>query len=377
MKKQTAVLIMTIVIVLALFIMGRTFFTVPKETEPAPSETSVSPEAMEKSQKQIFAMDTIMSLTAYGENGQKAIEIAESEIYTLQNLLDPQVEDSAIAQVNRNAGTETEIPEIVAKMIQTAKTVNEQSSGALDITVLPIVELWGFLDLDEKEDSEFHAPDPEDIEAALPRLCFDRLQLKENNGVHTVLLPETGAITLGAVAKGCTAQTVLDIMKENGVTSGIVSLGGNVQTLGLKPDGSTWKVAITDPNDPSTYLALLNIGEAAVVTSGTYQRYFTDADTGKTYHHIIDPSTGYPAENGLLSVTIITKDGTLADSLSTAMFVLGIDGATDYWKSYGDKSGQEFDMILINKANEVFITPGIRDTFSLTNTAYNLSFIEP
>ena len=113
----------------------------------------------------------------------------------------------------------------------------------------------------------------------------------------------------------------MDIFKENGITSGLVNLGGNVQALGTKTDGSNWRVAVQSPDDTEDYLGVLSIRDKAVITSGGYERYFEQ--DGVTYHHIIDPKTGYPAENGLVSVTIVSSDGTLADGLSTLLFIMG------------------------------------------------------
>ena len=145
-------------------------------------------------------------------------------------------------------------------------------------------------------------------------------------------------------------------MAAAGVTSGIISLGGNVQTLGVKPDGSNWNVAIQDPENSSDYVGIISVGETAVVTSGGYQRYFIQ--NGVTYQHIIDPSTGRPAESDLLSVTIVCSDGTMADALSTALYVLGESGAKNYYETYGD-----FEMILVTDDGRTIVSGGLTDNF--------------
>ena len=154
------------------------------------------------------------------------------------------------------------------------------------------------------------------------------------------------------------------------MTSGIISLGGNVQTLGLKPDGTEWKVAVQDPANTSSYLGVVSVGETAVVTSGGYQRYFTDS-RGTTYQHIINPTSGYPVTNTLQSVTIICSDGTMADSLSTAMYVLGESRAISYWRTYGG-----FEMILVTKDSQIICTKVLIEEFTLTNENYGLKFVE-
>ena len=164
------------------------------------------------------------------------------------------------------------------------------------------------------------------------------------------------------MAKGCAAENAIDSMRQAGVESGIISLGGNVQTLGLKPDGSLWKVAIQDPEDPNGYVGVIGVGETAVVTSGPYQRNFTLK--GTVYHHIINPATGYPSGSALRSVTIICEDGTMADCLSTAMFVLGESKALNYWRTYGG-----FEMILITNDDRIVCTKGLLEDFTLSPEA--------
>ena len=166
-------------------------------------------------------------------------------------------------------------------------------------------------------------------------------------------------------------------MRAAGVTSGIISLGGNVQTLGLRPDGTQWRVGIEDPNRPgSGYVGVLNVGETAVVTSGSYQRKFTDITTGNTYHHILKPQSGYPVSNNLVSATIICKDGTMADCLSTAMFVLGEVQSLNYWRTYGKTDGGGFDMVLITKDNRIICTKGLIEDFTPVNEDYTISYSE-
>lgn len=319
-----------------------------------------------ESQSEVFAMDTIMSLTAYGKNRDAGLAAAEGVIRSMDTMLDPELETSVCYAINNAGGADVSIPGQVARMLDTAATVYKRSGGALDLSIYPLVKLWGFVD------GKYYVPSDEEIAASLKRLCFDKMILTSfpSSGSYTVSLPAGAEISFGAVAKGCTASYAIDAMRNAGVTSGIVSLGGNVQTLGLKPDGSMWTVAVTDPNSPSNWLGVVNIGEAAVVTSGTYQRNFTSLK-GQFYHHLLKPTTGYPATNTLRSVTIICEDGTMADCLSTAMFVLGESQALNYWRTYGG-----FDMILITDDNRVICTSGLIERFTLSNKNYTLSYTE-
>ena len=159
-------------------------------------------------------------------------------------------------------------------------------------------------------------------------------------------------IDLGGIAKGFTSSRVMEVFKEHGVKHGLVSLGGNVQALGSKENGKPWRVAIQNPESEMDYLGVLEVDDKCVITSGGYERFFEQE--GVRYHHIIDPRTGYPADSGIISATIISKDGTLADGLSTSLFIMGKDQAEKYWRSKADK----FDYILEDKDGRLYVTEG-------------------
>ena len=165
-------------------------------------------------------------------------------------------------------------------------------------------------------------------------------------------------IDLGSVAKGYAGQLVAQMLRDNGVQSALLDLGGNVQTVGSKPDGSPWKIGIKDPQGEEVMMVLY-IKDQAVVTSGGYERYFEQ--DGQTYWHIMDPFTGRPADNGLISVTIVGDEGVVCDGLSTALFVMGLEKAADLWAQSGD-----FEAVFVTASGEVYITEGLRDRFALT-----------
>ena len=169
-------------------------------------------------------------------------------------------------------------------------------------------------------------------------------------------------IDLGGIAKGYTSARIRDIFKKNGIESGLVNLGGNVQALGTKTDGNNWRVAVQSPDDTEDYLGVLSIRDKAVITSGGYERYFEQ--DGVTYHHIIDPKTGYPAESGLSSVTIVSDDGTLADGLSTALFIMGKDKAESFWRAHSDK----FEAVLVTDDGTIYVTEGLKGSFTTERT---------
>ena len=308
-----------------------------------------------KLQKEIYAMDTIMTLTAYGKQADAGLNAAESVILAMDVMLDPELSTSTVYAINHAGGRATTVSAQVAKMLTTAKIVYDQSGGALDLSLYPLIKRWGFVD------QKYYKPTEAEVLEDLSRLCFDKISLTSfpATGSYSLIIPEYGELSFGAVAKGCASENAIDAMRQVGVKSGIISLGGNVQTLGLKPDGSLWKVAIQDPENPDGYVGIITVGETAVVTSGPYQRNFVIK--GVTYHHILNPATGHPSGSSLRSVTILCEDGTMADCLSTAMFVLGETKALNYWRQYGG-----FEMILITTDDRIVCTKGLLEDFTLS-----------
>ena len=301
--------------------------------------------------RDIFAMDTYMTVTAYGERAKEAADAAEAEIRRLEALLSVGDSGSEVYQINHNGSGR--LSEDTAALFKVSGQVYNDTDGAYDITVYPLMKLWGFT-------GDVQAvPSAEDIAAAVADSGFSKLTYVD--GILT--LGKNQGIDFGAIAKGYTGDRIMDIFRQYGVESGIVSLGGNVQCHGTKPDGSLWRCGITDPENPedtSSLLGIVSVRDKAVITSGGYERYFVDDATGAAYHHIMNPHTGYPADSGLVSVTIISSDGTLADALSTACFVMGEENALAYWRA----NSSRFDMVLMNEDGEIVITEGIEDSFS-------------
>jgi len=315
------------------------------ETQTTSSTTSSSTEPVSQ---EIFAMDTYMTVTAYGDNAQKGVTDAIAEIERLDSLLSIGKEDSEISKLNKSGSAA--LSDDTAVMVTKALDLYKSTGGAFDITVLPLMELWGFTTQD------YYVPTEDEIQSTLQRVGADKLTWDEST--KTLTLGDNQEIDLGGIAKGFTSSRIMEIFKKDGVTCGMVSLGGNVHLLGTKQDGSEWRVGIQDPDNTDDMLGVLEADDCAVITSGAYERNFEK--DGVTYHHIIDPATGKPSNSGLTSVTIVSKDGTLADGLSTSLFVMGKDKAIAYWKQHAD----EFDTILVDKDRNVYITEGIADGFT-------------
>ena len=300
----------------------------------------------------VYAMTTPMQLKAYGEKAAEAVQAAAEEIVRLDKLLSVGNPESEIAKIN--AEGEGEVSADTLAMLKKAVKVHERSGGALDISVYPMMELWGFTT------EEYRVPSKEEIGRLLPLVDQDLMEIEEKEEGALVRLKEGQGIDLGAVAKGFTSDRVAQIFKSYGLESGLIYLGGNVHCLGSKPGGADWRIGIQDPGNSAGIVGVLSVSGKAVITSGAYERYFEDEETGKTYHHILDPATGYPAETGISSVTIVSPDGTLADSLSTACFVMGLDESVEYWREYGD----DFEMIIMDDDGLIHLTEGLEQTFT-------------
>lgn len=342
--------------------------------------------------RQLFAMTTVMNLKAYGKDAGAALDEAEEKIRSLDSLLSTGTKGSEVWQINHDGGGT--LSDDTATLTDLSLQLYQETNGAFDFTIYPIMKLWGFTEFfgesgDETESSTENAPGHEasaqteaetqteatadalsssehlishvptkaEIEALLP--LVDSSKVIYDPETKKLTLPSGVQIDFGGIAKGYTSQAVMDIYQKHHLTGGLADLGGNIQVTGNKPDGSPWRVGIEDPADTSALLGILTLSEdSTVITSGGYERYLVDQD-GKRYPHIIDPSTGYPVENDLSSVSIICKDGALADGLSTSLCVMGKEKAISFWKAHSD----QFEMVLFDTDQTITISEGLKDSF--------------
>ena len=298
---------------------------------------------------ELFAMDTYMTLTAYGKNADKALNEASDAIKELDALLSTEDENSEIYILNQNGSAE--LSDVSSDLMRKSIEINNETDGAFDPAVYPLMKLWGFTT------QQYKVPNDSEIQEILPKTDFSKIGFDANTGNVNFELSGMG-IDFGGIAKGYTSAKIMDIFKDNDLTGGLVSLGGNVQVMGSKPDGNLWRVAIQNPDENADYLGVLEINDKAVITSGGYERYFEQ--NGKRYHHILDPKTGSPVISDLQSVTIVSDDGTLADGYSTSLFIMGLDKAIEFWKENSDK----FDMILYTNDEKLYVSSGISNDFS-------------
>lgn len=291
---------------------------------------------------EFFAMDTVMQLTAYGKNAEEALARCEETIASLDQKLSAQREGSEIAKLN--GGGVCEDGETL-EALAAAREIARQTDGAYDPTVYPLMTLWGF------GTENAHVPQQTDIDEALTRVGYEKLP----DWKSAYSLPEKMAVDLGGIGKGFAAKKARESLMSCGITSAVLSLGGNVTLVGAKPDGSDWTVGLQDPSLEGLF-GYVSGKNVSVVTSGGYQRYFEE--NGERYWHILDAKTGWPAKTGLASVTIVSENDVLADGLSTALFVMGLQEAEAFWR---ENSG--FEAVFLLESGEIFVTEGLKDSF--------------
>ena len=312
-------------------------------------------ERSQAKEREFFAMDTYMTFTAYGQEADTALQEAEEEIHKLEGEWSVTDENSQIYKINHSQGAPVTLSQDTAKILDFAMEMARQTDGALDPTIYPIMTAWGFTT------DQNRIPSSEEIESLLENVGYEQAALNGNQ-IH---LPAGMELDLGAVGKGYAGDLAAEILKERGITSALLDIGGNIQAIGSRPDGSDWRLGIRNPFGEGQ-VGVLSVSDRAVVTSGNYERYFV-GDDDQIYGHIIDPSTGYPADTGLASVTIIAEEGKVGDALSTAMFVKGPQEAEEYWRAH-----QDFDMLMITEDGEIRLTEGIEDSFTLSGSFANM-----
>lgn len=300
-------------------------------------------------EKQLFAMDTYMTFEARGKHAEEAVDAAIEEVKRLDALLSTGSASSEVYGINSCGGGV--VSEDTKVLLERSIEFYESTEGMFDITIYPLMELWGFTS------KSYHVPTESELQDVLEyvdtaKIRFDGKKLE---------LTEGQSIDFGGIAKGYTAAKVMEIFKEYGIENGMVSLGGNIQTIGENESKKPWNIGIRDPEgDVNDVLGAVKVSGKAVVTSGGYERYFEE--NGNTYIHILNPKTGQPADEDLVSVTIISEDGTLADAMSTSVYLMGLEKASDYWRDHAEK----FQMILVTDDGSIYVTEGISESFNCT-----------
>lgn len=302
-----------------------------------------------------FALGTTCSVKLFGSEYRDRLKPSLEIAKTVEERMSVNLEDSEISRINRAAGNlAVSVSDETFGLLERAVEFAEMGQGAFDPTIGPLVSLWDIGSGDES------VPEPEAIKEALGLVNFRLVRLEKSG--DKVFLEKSGmTLDLGAIAKGYAADLMVDYLRARKVPAGIVNLGGNVYAFGRKPAGGPWKIGIQSPyDDRGTYIGIAEIDEGAVVTSGKYERFFIE--NGIRYHHILSTQNGYPVENGLASVTIISSDATAADALSTLIFTKGLEKGLKLAESL-----ENVEAVIITEEKKVFTTSGIRESFRLTD----------
>ena len=300
----------------------------------------------EESALTFTAMDTVMSLSVSGADG--ACESIRALAEQMDARLSAVDENSEIFALNRSGAAE--LNDDTAALVSRALELCAETGGAFDITVYHAVEEWGFTN------GEYKVPDDSRLNELAAAIDYTAVTINGN----TAELPDGVKIDLGAVAKGRLADGSRELLAESGADCAVLNLGGTILLYGKKPDGSPFRVGIADPGSAAAYFGTLSLSGGVVSTSGGYERYFEK--DGRRYIHILDPDTAKPVDNGILSVTVITDEGAKADALSTALFVMGIDGAAEYCRVHPD-----FDCVILTADGKLYMTEGAAQGFAFTD----------
>nr|WP_207730341.1 FAD:protein FMN transferase [Clostridium botulinum] len=310
--------------------------------------------------RETYLMGTIINIKAYGKNADKAVQASVDKISDIENKMSLNISTSEINKINKNAGiAPVKVSKNTFDVVKASLIYSEKTKGSFDITVEPLVSLWGI------GTDKARIPSKDEISNALKLINYKDVVINEKES--TIMLKRKGqAIDLGAIAKGYTADELKKVLLNHNVSSAFLNLGGNVYVLGNKPDKTPWKIGVQNPLEPrGDYLGIVSVSDKSVVTSGNYERFFER--NGKRYHHIFDTKTGYPAEKGLISVSIISDKSIDGDALSTSVYTLGLDEGKKLIESLKD-----VEAVFVTNDKKVYTTSGLRDTFKLTNTDFKL-----
>lgn len=276
--------------------------------------------------KSLLCMDTTMDIRLWGSNLSPVVGDIGDLLLGLEKQWDAGSDTSVIAQLN---GGTAQLTGEQQALIDRIEALSERTGGAFDPRLYAVSKAWGF------PTDQYRRPTQQELEQAMGQKLWD----------------------LGAAIKGYAGEKCVELLTAAGVERAFLNLGGNVQTFGNKPDGSPWNIGIQSPFGDGLIGTVHVAGTVSVVTSGDYQRYF-ELD-GERYYHILDPKTGYPADSGLTSVTVICKNGLTADVLSTALFVMGLEEGTRFWQESDD-----FEAVFVLKTGEIYATEGVNLTGS-------------
>lgn len=269
-----------------------------------------------------WCMDTYMNVKLWGGEAEAAARQIQDMMNGLHTTWSAANEQSLLGKLN--VGMEVALTDEEAAVLAKAEALCLRTNGAFNPKMRAVSRAWGFYNM------AYRVPEQAEIDAALAQEQWD----------------------LGAAMKGYAGQKAVAFLEEKGVSRAILNLGGNIQTYGEKPDGAPWQVAIQNPYGEDAMGIISVYGTKSIITSGSYQRFF-EAE-GKRYHHILDPETGYPAQSGLVSVTVVGDDGMTCDALSTALFVMGLEEGSAFWRQ-----SKDFEVVFVTEDGKIYATEGV------------------
>lgn len=318
--------------------------------------------APEPAEGSTFAMDTVINYTVYAKSQAKAREVQDrmtEQLSQLESLLSVTGEDSDITQVNQGAGAPVEVDGRTARLLDRALELCAATGGALDVTAYPAVKAWGFTT------GDYRVPGEAELAELVSKIDYAAVRLTKN----TVTLPAGVEIDLGAAAKGYAGDLLAGTARQAGVASALLNLGqSTIVAIGSKPGGEPWRIGVQDPEGEGI-LGVVELEDQAMGTSGGYQRFFEE--NGVTYWHILDPDTAAPARSGLTSVTVVAPSALTCDGLSTALFVMGLEEGTRFWRERRD-----FEVLFVTEEGGVFCTAGLAERFSLAYQDREVTVLE-
>ncbi len=313
-------------------------------------------------ERQEFLLGTLVDISVYDQGQEEALDKAVDRVEELDGIFSMTNPDSEVYAINESSGQEpVQVSDEVYYVIENALDYAEISGGRMDPTIGALTDIWGI----GQEDAQ--VPSQEEIDQALPLVNYENVELDEE--AKTVYLTQEGMkLDLGAIAKGYITDQAKDVLVEEGVTTAIVDLGGDIFLLGSSSRGSqdNWRIGIQNPFDErGEIVGLLPVMDEAVVTSGIYERLITGED-GQEYHHILDPETGYPFDNELAGLSVAAETTMDADALATVLFSMGLDQGMDYASSLEDVTA-----VFITHDQEIYVSEGDASEFELLDESFD------
>ena len=310
-----------------------------------------------------YNLGTINEITLYDVNkktGEKILEECGSILMDIDNKMSNTIKSSDVSKINKNAGKAyTKVSKDTYYVIKKSIEFSNISNDTFDISVGPLIDLWSIGTDNAK------VPNKEEIENILPLVDYSKILLNDEN-LSVKLSEENMKIDLGGIAKGYAADKIYDYLKSQNIKSAIINLGGNILTLGSKNNDQPFSIGIQDPTMPrGNSIGNIKVTNKSVVTSGIYERYIEKDN--KIYHHMLNPHTGYPFENNLNSVTIVSDESIICDALSTTTFGLGLDNGMKLIESLDN-----VDAIFITKDKKIYLSSNLKDKFNLTDTSFSI-----